>query len=67
MIDIRGNIIACCICDTEISEWESNNAMPLKDEGCCDDCNFRYVVPARLGRLKEVKKQLKNNENNLQD
>lgn len=58
MEDIRTEIIECCICDTEIPKWESNNAEPVENGECCDDCNYRYVVPARLGRLREVKTHL---------
>lgn len=38
----------CCICGKEFEGW-GNNPYPLKDEGeCCDDCNFKYVIPARI-------------------
>lgn len=58
MRDIRTQIIECCICDTEISKWESNNAEPIQKGECCDDCNYQYVVPERMKQLLA---------NNLQD
>ena len=39
----------CCICDNEIevepNGWdEGNNAMPLKDGRCCDECNGKVIM-----------------------
>lgn len=59
------NKMKCCICGKEI-EGYGNNPSPVKDEGeCCDSCNMRYVITARLGRLlfnerKEEKEESKN-------
>ena len=31
-----------------------NNAYPIVvDEKCCDDCNMRYVIPARIERISK--------------
>lgn len=45
----------CCFCGKEITEkWDYHNADPIVApdengfyEGCCSDCNERYVKPAR--------------------
>lgn len=37
----------CVICGKEI-EGYGNNAAPVKDGRCCDDCHYNVVVPARL-------------------
>lgn len=41
----------CCICRKEAGKY-GNNALPLIDGLCCDDCNIRKVVPARLELLR---------------
>ena len=43
----------CSICDKEIpvkeGGWDSgNNAQPINDGRCCDECNMNVVTPARL-------------------
>lgn len=44
----------CCICGKKFTEW-GNNPRPVKDEGtCCDDCNMRYVLPARVFGLSAI-------------
>ena len=41
----------CCICGKEF-EGYSNNPYPIKKEGeCCNDCNAKYVIPARFDEL----------------
>ena len=45
----------CCICGEPI-EGYGNNPEPFMSsmEGqCCDGCNLKFVVPARLARMKE--------------
>lgn len=37
----------CCICGKEFNEF-GNNARPVKDGTCCNSCNSRFVLPARL-------------------
>ena len=53
-VDIYGTTIKeakaknCCICG-EPYEGYGNNPWPVKDEGrCCDACNLRFVIQARL-------------------
>lgn len=42
----------CCICGEEI-EGYGNNPAPYKEEGkCCDACNLKFVIPARLEQIK---------------
>ena len=41
----------CCICGEPI-EGYGNNPSPYKHEGrCCDACNSKFVIPARLAGL----------------
>lgn len=42
----------CCICGEEEKGY-GNNPEPFKHEGrCCDACNIKFVIPARLAALK---------------
>ena len=43
----------CCLCGNKIfGEWP-NNPQPLVEKGeCCDECNLKKVIPARLARVK---------------
>ena len=43
----------CSICGKEIGKM-SNSAYPVTDAKCCDECNLRVVVPARI-QLSRVK------------
>lgn len=48
----------CSICDKDIpvkeGGWDSgNNAQPINDGRCCDDCNMNVVIPARLREYRE--------------
>ena len=41
----------CCICGKEIIGF-GNNPWPVKDSGCCcDECNSRVVLQARIEML----------------
>jgi hypothetical protein len=42
----------CSLCGVPFNGW-GNNPAPLGEvsERCCDDCNARFVLPARLGLL----------------
>lgn len=52
----KPEVIKCCLCGENIKPvgtWtQGNNARPLKDGRCCDDCNMNKVIPARLGMMK---------------
>lgn len=42
----------CCICGEEY-EGYGNNPAPVRDSGkCCDGCNLKFVVPARIDQNK---------------
>lgn len=42
----------CCICGRMFKGY-GNNPVPVKATGrCCDDCNSKYVIPARIMRVK---------------
>jgi len=43
----------CILCNKEIGKY-GNNAMPIKEGSCCDDCNLTKVIPARLARLSNA-------------
>ena len=62
----KKNNIKCCFCNNEIPEfpkgWKlGNNAEPVvKDGRCCDDCNWKIVVPTRMaqmGMITDVKEK----------
>jgi len=42
----------CCFCGEEINGW-GNNALPLKEDRCCDECNISKVIPERMAKLKK--------------
>lgn len=37
----------CCICERKLKGY-GNNAYPIKEGMCCDNCNIKFVVPARM-------------------
>ena len=43
----------CCICTTYVNEY-GNNPDPFPGDRCCDDCNSRFVVPARVIRCGPI-------------
>src|SRR5215469_3261139 len=55
----------CCLCDRPIQAhgtWTlGNNAEPMADGRCCDDCNEHLVIPERMARLsrKEDPREVK--------
>ena len=52
----------CCICGEE-SEGYGNNPEPVKHDGkCCDACNRKFVIPARIEALNI---EDKNEENKI--
>jgi hypothetical protein len=44
----------CSICGKGYHRW-GNNAWPVNDGRCCDDCNAMEVIPARIARMYRVK------------
>jgi hypothetical protein len=59
----------CCICGKEIEGYGNNpdGAAWLNPDGsverpkfsegerCCDDCNWKFVIPGRVNSAKELK------------
>lgn len=43
----------CCFCDKEIKGY-GNNAQPVKEGSCCDDCNVSIVIPERLNYFYDL-------------
>ena len=50
--DADGHV--CVICGEHYSGY-GNNAEPIADGKCCDDCNLKYVIPARFEALRDGK------------
>jgi DNA-directed RNA polymerase subunit RPC12/RpoP len=39
----------CVICEKTIKDQYGNNPDPIKTRGkCCDSCNWKVVIPARM-------------------
>jgi DNA-directed RNA polymerase subunit RPC12/RpoP len=50
-------VFTCSICgDTVAGQW-GNNAEPVNEGCCCDECNFRVVIPMRLYDLRRQQRQ----------
>lgn len=45
----------CCICNNEITT-RPNNAEPYKKGICCDECNKKFVIPARINQMMNKNK-----------
>ena len=59
----KENVKTCSICG-EILETHGNNPQPFTNKGeCCDNCNVKYVIPARIDALKQNKKEKENEKN----
>lgn len=62
------NEFTCSLCGAKCKGF-GNNPEPLAkyEKRCCDDCNNRFVIPARMcsisingkEKLKEIKKEVK--------
>ena len=53
--DIKGTPIVGA--DGSMHVYEGgNNAEPVNSGRCCDECNMRVVIPARLGMLLSPKR-----------
>ena len=42
----------CIICNTQIKGW-GNNANPVQNGRCCNDCNSEVVIPYRIEAMKK--------------
>jgi hypothetical protein len=45
------DVRTCAICGRQYSD-SGNEAEPVKDGLCCDDCCAKHVIPARLTELR---------------
>ena len=41
----------CSICNNKINDKFSNNAEPVNNGRCCNDCNSTVVLPARIKEM----------------
>ncbi len=51
----------CSICglkiQADVSGWkEGNNAAPVNDGRCCNECNTSVVIPRRWADIRQIKK-----------
>ena len=44
----------CDICNNWIADEFGNNDEPIFKGKCCDECNWVFVVPARLNELARL-------------
>ena len=44
----------CDICNNWIDDEFGNNAEPIFNGKCCDECNWVFVIPARLEGMSEL-------------
>ena len=51
----------CCICGEEY-EGYGNNAEPYKTGYCCDACNLKFVIPARMQAMNSDKEDKEDKE-----
>ena len=51
----------CVICGKKIS-GHGNNAEPVAQGTCCDDCNLKIVVPERIKQVQAEKERSNKNE-----
>ena len=49
-LDKKEETKKCSICGKEFTGY-GNNAYPINDGVCCDDCNTSEVIPARLNQM----------------
>ena len=41
----------CSICNNKINDRFGNNAEPVNNGKCCNDCNSTVVIPARIKEM----------------
>lgn len=49
----------CSICGQAMLEEFGNNAQPINDGICCDNCNYTVVIPARIRLADRLKNNVK--------
>ena len=51
----KNKLIKCSICKKEIKDIpESHNAEPINNGRCCEDCNYKIVLPERLNQISSA-------------
>lgn len=55
----------CCFCDKFIVGY-GNNAKPMKNGICCEDCNIKKVIPYRI-KLYQEKEKMKEEMKDLNE
>lgn len=55
-------MIKCSICGRTMSEMESNNARPVNKGRCCRECNYEYVIPARMLMMQRGVKDIRDTD-----
>lgn len=62
---MRDSTYKCCLCGKTKTGW-GNDPWPLTSdlsgERCCDSCNLHRVIPARLQRLREAERKVRDCE-----
>ena len=53
--DNEYSIKKCCLCRKKLDNKWGNNANPLKNGRCCDNCNTSKVLPARFLLMQLMK------------
>jgi len=56
----------CTICSKPIEGYQ-NNPAPFRGDACCDECNAKVIIPARifLGRIKNKQAMILEEDNSL--
>ena len=49
----------CCFCGASLTKSNCNNALPLKNGYCCNDCNVSIVIPYRFNQILNKKNRSK--------
>lgn len=50
----------CSICGQIMVGAFGNNAYPINDGICCNNCNYTVVIPARIELANKLKNNIKN-------
>lgn len=50
---MANELFTCCFCGQKFDTKQANNAEPVIMKGqCCNECNFKYVIPVRVKLAK---------------
>ena len=53
----KKNLNTCVICGAKFEGW-GNNPWPIAEKGeCCQECNFKHVIPARIALLRAEREE----------